>query len=226
MKMTIVLDLLMQPVSFAERLAHEPRLQADVRVAHVALDFRLGDERGNGVHDDDVDCAAAHERLGDLQRLLAGIRLGDVEVVHLYADRFRIDGVERVLRVDERGGSADLLRLGDDMQRDGGFAGGFRPEDFNNTAARNSADAERIVQRQATRRDGCNRRAGCRVAEFHDRALAKLLFDLTEGDLQCFFFFDHVGSPFDNDTHVFEYCIWGILSTQMSKRGTNRYKNK
>ena len=46
-----------------------------MRIAHLALDFRFGNERGNGIDHQHVDRAAAHQRLGDLQRLLAMIRL-------------------------------------------------------------------------------------------------------------------------------------------------------
>src|SRR6476469_4717337 len=58
-----------------ERLTHEARLEADVRIAHVALDFGLRHERGDGVDDDDVHRPGAHEDLADLERLLAGVRL-------------------------------------------------------------------------------------------------------------------------------------------------------
>ena len=40
---------------FAQRLAHKAGLQTYFVVAHVALDFGLGGERGYGVNDDDVD---------------------------------------------------------------------------------------------------------------------------------------------------------------------------
>ena len=69
-----------------ERLAHEPRLEAHVGVAHLALDLGPGRERGHGVHDDHVDGAAPDQRLGDLQRLLAGVGLGDEQVVDVHAE--------------------------------------------------------------------------------------------------------------------------------------------
>ena len=58
----------------AQRLAHEPRLEADVLVAHLALDLGLRHERRDRVDHDDVDRVAADERLGDLERLLAACR--------------------------------------------------------------------------------------------------------------------------------------------------------
>ena len=68
-----------------QRLAHQPRLDADEAVAHLALDLRPRHEGRDGVHDDDVHAAGADERLGDLERLLAGVRLRDEELVHVDA---------------------------------------------------------------------------------------------------------------------------------------------
>jgi hypothetical protein len=41
-----------------------------------------------------------------------------------------------VLGIDERRHAAQLLRLGNHLQGDGGFAGRFRPEDFDHASAR------------------------------------------------------------------------------------------
>ena len=62
--------------------------QSDVRVAHFAFDFRAGHERRDRVDDDNVNRAAAHERVGDFQRLFARVRLGYEQVVHLHAEVF------------------------------------------------------------------------------------------------------------------------------------------
>src|SRR5581483_6332633 len=63
-----------------QRLAHEPRLEADVRVAHLALDLRLRRERRDGVDRDDRERARAHEELADLERLLTRVGLRDEEL--------------------------------------------------------------------------------------------------------------------------------------------------
>ena len=47
----------------------------------------------------------------DFQRLLAGVRLGDIELVDIHAQRLGVDGIQRVLRVDEGRRAAQLLRL-------------------------------------------------------------------------------------------------------------------
>jgi len=96
----------------AQRLRHKARVQTDKAVAHLALDLRARHERRDGVDHDDVDRAGAHERLGDLKRLLAGVRLGDEHILDLDAKRAGIGDVERVLGVDERDLAARLLRLG------------------------------------------------------------------------------------------------------------------
>ena len=109
MKMSRQLDLETVDGELAQGLAHQPRLQADVAVAHVALDLGLGHQRGDRVDDDDVDGAGADEHVGDLERLLAVVGLGDEQLVGLDAELAGVGGVERVLGVDERGDAACLL---------------------------------------------------------------------------------------------------------------------
>ena len=134
----------------------------------------MGVERGDGVDDDDVDGAGAHERLGDLERLLAGVGLRNQQVVDIDAELLGVIGIERVLGVDEAADAAALLRLGDDVQGQRGLARGFRPEDLDDAAARQSADAEREVEAD---RAGGDRLDIHRVlvAEADERAFAELL---------------------------------------------------
>ena len=101
MKMTQVLELADRAGQLAQRLAHQAGLQADVGVAHVAFDLGLRHQRRHRVDDDDVDRAGADQRLGDLQRLLAGIRLRDEQLVQVDAAAARRRRVERVLGVDD-----------------------------------------------------------------------------------------------------------------------------
>ena len=61
--------------------------------------------------------------------------------------------VERVLGVDEAADAAALLRLGDDVQRQRRLAGGLRPVDLDDAAARQAADAERDVEPERAGRD-------------------------------------------------------------------------
>src|SRR5690606_21480370 len=64
----------------AQRLRQEAGLEADVAVAHLALDLRLGYQGRDRVHDEDVDAAGADEDVRDLERLLSRVGLGDDEV--------------------------------------------------------------------------------------------------------------------------------------------------
>ena len=106
----------------------------------------LGVERRDRIDHQHVDGAGAHQRIGDLERLLAGVGLGDQEVLEIDAELPRIDRVERMLGIDEAANAAALLRLGDDMQRERGLAGRFRAVNLDDAAARQPADAERDVE--------------------------------------------------------------------------------
>ena len=180
MKMTMRVRALDVAGELAQRLRHQARLQADVHVAHLAFDFGLGRQRRDRVDDHDVDRAGAHQHVGDFQRLLAGVRLRDQQVLHVHAELRGVDGIERVLGVDERGGAADALRFGDDLQGQRGLARGLRTVDLDDAAARQAADAERDVQPERAGRHRFDVVVVAGVAQAHDRALAELLFDLAE----------------------------------------------
>ncbi len=67
------------------------------------------------IDDQHVDRARTDEGVRDLQRLLAGIRLGDQQIVYIDAELAGIGRVERVLGIDEGTSPAAALRLGDDV---------------------------------------------------------------------------------------------------------------
>jgi hypothetical protein len=129
-------------------------LQADVGVAHLAFDLGAGDKGGDGVDDDDVHGAGADEGVGDFQGLLAGVGLGDVEVIDVDAALGGVGGVEGVLHVDVGADAAELLGFGDDVLAEGGLAGGFGAVDFDDTAARHAAHAQRDVERDGAGGNG------------------------------------------------------------------------
>ena len=106
----------------AQRLAHQPCLQAHVAVAHVAFQLRLGHQGGHAVHDDDVDAARTDQDLGDLQRLFAPVGLGDVQLVDVHPEFLGVQRVEGVLGVDEGGVAARFLGLGDGVQGQRGLS--------------------------------------------------------------------------------------------------------
>ena len=180
---------------FAQGLRHQPRLHAHVAVAHFAFQFGLGHQRRHRIHHQHVDLAGSDQGAGDFERLFAIIRLRNQQVVDIHAELFRIGRIERVFHVDEGGHAARLLGFGDDLQRDGGFARRFRPEDLVDSAARKSAHAQGGIERDATGRNHRHRHDRILRSEPQNRALAKLLLDLAQGQIQgaCALLLVHVG---------------------------------
>ena len=123
-----------------------------MRVAHLALDLRPGNQRGHRVHHDQVHRPAADQLLGDLQRLLAGVGLADQSRSSIAdAELARVGHVERVLGVDEGRDPALCLHLGDGVQGEGGLAGRLVAEDLHDPAARVAAHAERAIEAHGAR---------------------------------------------------------------------------
>ena len=154
-------------------------------VPHLALDLRLRRQRGDRVDRDDVERAGAHEELGDLERLLARVRLGDQQVVDVDADLARVLRVHRVLCVDERADPPAALRLGDHVVDERRLARALRPEQLDHASAWQAADAERDVERERAGRDRSDLHLGL-IAHLHDRAFSERTLDLPEGDVKSF----------------------------------------
>ncbi len=123
-------------------------MQADMAVAHLALELGARHQGGDAVDHQDVDGAGPDQRVADLQRLLAAIGLAEQQIVHVHAQLAGIDRVQRMLGIDEGAGAAAPLRLGDGMQGERRLAGAFRAIDLDDAAARQAADAEREVEPQ------------------------------------------------------------------------------
>src|SRR3989339_228392 len=151
----------------AERLRHEPRLQAHMRIAHVALDFRLRGECGNRVDDDHVHRVRSHKRLDDFKRLFPVVRLRNEELVDVHADLLRIFRIERVLGVDVRGQASRLLNLRHDVLRERRLSGRLRTVHLDDAPARNAHHAECKIKRETTRRDRVDLHGLC-LAKTHD----------------------------------------------------------
>ena len=115
---------------------------------------------------------------GDFERLLAIVGLRDEQIVNVHAELARVEGIERVFGVDEGGMAAEFLRFGDHVQSERGLAAGFRAVDFDHAAAREAADAESGVNRDAAGGNDVDRDEHVAVAQAHDRAFAVVLFDL------------------------------------------------
>src|SRR5437588_835855 len=176
-----------------EDRGREPHVEksALARDALVREDLDLGDaerRRDLVLHDldlhpaadhDDVDRARADEGIGDLERLLAVVRLRDEQVVGVDPAGPRPRRVERVLRVDEGSRAAGSLSGRDRVERERGLARGLRPEDLDDPTAREPPNAERHVHRERASRDAVDLLIGA-GAELHDRALPELLLDLLD----------------------------------------------
>ncbi len=156
-------------------------------VAHLAVDLGLGHQGGHGVHHDDVQGAAAHQLVADLQGLLAAVRLADEEVVHVHAQLLGVFGIQGVLGVDVGRQAALLLGLGHHVQGQGGLAAGLRPVDFHHAALGHPAHAQRRIQGDGAGADDFDALGGAHaVAQLHDGALAEGPLDVGDGAGQGF----------------------------------------
>ncbi len=90
-------------------------------VPHLSFDLRPGHQGRHRVNHNDVDGAAPHQDIGDLQGLLPRIGLGNEEVIGIHPQPFRIRYVQGVFGIDEGGDPSGLLRLGDGMEGEGRF---------------------------------------------------------------------------------------------------------
>ena len=151
MKIAVVLGAADRAGHLAQRLAHQPGLQTDVAVTHLALDLGPRHQRGDRVDHDDVERAGADQHVGDLQRLLTGVGLRDQQRVGVDAQLLRVVRVERVLGVDEGRDPAGPLGVRHRVQRDRRLTGGLRAVDLHDPAARQTADPERDVERDRRR---------------------------------------------------------------------------
>ncbi len=170
----------------AQGLRHQPSVEAHKRVAHLALDFRLGHQGGHRVHHNHVDGAAAHQGLCDFQRLFASIRLGNQQAIHIHAQSLGVYRVQGVFRVDKSGFAAGLLGGSRDMQGQGGFARGFRAVNLHNAPPGHAADTQGDIQRHRACGDGLHIHSRI-FSQTHDGALPIGFFNLRQGVFQCFF---------------------------------------
>ena len=201
-----------------------------MRFAHLAFDFGARHERRDRVDDDDVDAAGADQHFDDFERLFAVVGLRHQQVVDFDAELLRVLGVERVLGIDECGHAPEALRLGNHLQRERRLARRFRSEDFGDAAAGQPPDAERKVDADGAGRDRFGRGDRVPLAESHDRALAELLLDLADCDVERFesflaFVHWHVLNPFQTmgrDAPTGSNTRNGPGESQAQIRGKNR----
>jgi len=162
-----------------------------VRVAHVPLDFSLGDQGRHRVYDEHIDSAAPDEHFRYLQSLLAGIGLGNQQVVGPYAELPGIPDVQGVLGIDESCDASQLLGLRHDVQGQGGLAGRFGAEDLDDTPPGHPTHTKCHVQGNGACRDCGHIRQRLIISQTHDGAFAELLFDLAYREINRLFSFQH-----------------------------------
>ena len=183
MKIAVVLEVLQRACQLAQRLAHQPGLQAHVAVAHLPLDLGARHEGRDRVDDDDVERVGADQHVRDLERLLTGVGLGDEQRIGVDAEVLRVGRVKGVLGVDERRDAAGLLRVGDGVQRHRRLSRRLRTVDLDDPAARQPTDAESDVEGDRAGRDDLDRRPDV-IAQPHHGAFAELAVDLGEGGVE------------------------------------------
>ena len=142
---------------------------------------------------------------------VSGLR--NVQVVHAHAQDFGIHGVERVLGVDEGRRAAQLLRLRNDMQRDGRLTGGLGSIDLHDPAARDAAHAERIVQLDAAGGDDRNRDLGARVSSFMTAPLPNC-FSIWLSAISSAFSFS---TPMRSNRPFRRYCPFAVHDISISR---------
>jgi hypothetical protein len=103
---------------------------------------------------------------------------GCEEVLELDPELGRVLDVERVLGVHERAGAAELLHLGDDLERERGLARGLGTIDLDDAATGQAAHAQGDVQAQGPGGHDLDVLGLGAFGQAHDGALAELLFDL------------------------------------------------
>ena len=156
-------------------------MKADRSIADLALDLGTRGQRGDGVDDDGVDGARAHEHVDDLERLLARIGLGNEDLIDVHADTRGIRGIERVLGIDKCHDAAHSLSLCQNLERKRCLAGGLGAVNLDDTAARHTADAQSGIEGQGARGNGLDLELGTTVAVPHDGTLTEFLLDLGLG---------------------------------------------
>ena len=172
-------------------------MQADVTVAHLALEFSSRHQRGHAIYDQHVHRARADQRVANFERLLAAVGLAEQQVVDIDAELARVDRVERVLRVDKGANAAASLRLGNCVQGERGLARALRPVDFEDAASGQATDAERQVEPERARRDRFDLLVSGARTHAHDAALAEGPLDLRQRRVERPVFF-HSAFLFDN----------------------------
>ena len=157
-------------------------------VAHFSLNLSFRNQCGDRVDDNNVQRAAAHQHITNLQCLFSGIRLRNQKTADIDTQILRVNRIQRVFRVDEGRLASCLLCFGDDMQRQRCLTGRFRSVNLYNSAFWHAADAGRDIQTDGTAGNRVDIHLRAFITELHNGTLAELLLDLCHRSFQCFIF--------------------------------------
>src|SRR5262249_25536007 len=182
--------------------AHQACLGANGRIPDLALQLRSGNQSRHGIHYYDVQRVGADQRLADPQRFLTRARLRDEQIVKIHAQSFCVARIQRVLDVDKGCEATALLRLSDDGKCKRCFAGRFRAEDFDYSAARKSTDSESAVDQNVSSRNDIDIDDPF-PAQTHDRTFAVIFRDLLDGQVEVLI---SRGSQFISGCSFFSLC--------------------
>ena len=86
-------------------------------VTHLTFDFCFRHQCCYGVNDNDIHRTGAHQHVGDFQRLLTRVWLGNVEIIDIDTQFTGVLWIQSVFRIDKGTGSALPLGLGDNTER-------------------------------------------------------------------------------------------------------------
>ncbi len=115
-------------------------------IPHIAVNFRLWDKRGHGVHNNNIHRAGTHHCFGDFKGLFPTIRLRYVKIVYIHADMLCIHRIQGMLRINKTCYPSQLLHFCDHMQRYRSLSARFRPVHFHYAPLGQPADPKRKIQ--------------------------------------------------------------------------------
>src|SRR5690606_20340543 len=105
----------------SESLRHQSGLKPHLAFSHLTLQLSLRHQSRHGVNHNDVDRSRTDQVLGNLQRLLPVVRLGDQQVFGVNTEFFGVAFVKSMFRIDERSQATGLLSFGYAVQGKSGL---------------------------------------------------------------------------------------------------------
>ena len=152
-------------------------------ISHLAVNLSLGNQSGHGVHNHDVHGTGTHHGLGNLQSLLAVIRLGDIQVINIHSYVPGIYRIQGMLCVNEACNAPALLHLCHHVQGDRGLTGRLRSIYLYNPALGNSAQSQGYIQADGAGGHCLNIHICSGIPQLHDGSFSVCLLNLGQGSV-------------------------------------------